>query len=470
MKNSEYDLIVLGGGPGGYVAAIRGAQLGMKVILIEGEHLGGICLNWGCIPTKALLRSSEVHHIVKNLDEFGFSAKEISFDISKVVKRSRNIAKQLSNGVQHLLKKNKVELLNGFGKILAKNGQLRNVEVKDKNGKVVNVAGKNVIIATGARARSLPNIEPDGNAIWTYREAMVPSALPKSLLIIGSGAIGVEFASFYNDMGVDVTLVEVLDRILPVEDHEISTFAKKTFIKQGIKIKTSSKVLDIKKVAKGIDVSIDANGVVDSLKVDKVILAVGIIANTEGIGLEKTKIKTERGHITIDQWCETDEPGIFAIGDVTGGPWLAHKASHEGVVCVEKIAGIKGAHPLNMQNIPGCTYSRPQIASVGMTQTEAESDGYEVKIGKFPFVGNGKAIALGEMEGFVKTIFDNKTGELLGAHMIGAEVTEMIQGYTVARTLETTEAELLGTVFPHPTLSEMMHESVLDAYGRAIHI
>ena len=470
MKNSEYDLIVLGGGPGGYVAAIRGAQLGMKVILIEGEHLGGICLNWGCIPTKALLRSSEVHHIVKNLDEFGFSAKEISFDISKVVKRSRNIAKQLSNGVQHLLKKNKVELLNGFGKILAKNGQLRNVEVKDKNGKVVHVAGKNVIIATGARARSLPNIEPDGNAIWTYREAMVPSALPKSLLIIGSGAIGVEFASFYNDMGVDVTLVEVLDRILPVEDHEISIFAKKTFIKQGIKIKTSSKVLDIKKVAKGIDVSIDANGVVDSLKVDKVILAVGIIANTEGIGLEKTKIKTERGHITIDQWCETDEPGIFAIGDVTGGPWLAHKASHEGVVCVEKIAGIKGAHPLNMQNIPGCTYSRPQIASVGMTQTEAESDGYEVKIGKFPFVGNGKAIALGEMEGFVKTIFDNKTGELLGAHMIGAEVTEMIQGYTVARTLETTEAELLGTVFPHPTLSEMMHESVLDAYGRAIHI
>ena len=470
MTNSEYDLIVVGGGPGGYVAAIRGAQLGMKVILIEGEHLGGICLNWGCIPTKALLRASEVHHIVKNLDEFGFSAKEISFDISKVVKRSRNVAKQLSNGVEHLLKKNKVELLNGFGKILDKNGQLRNVEVKDQNGNVVNIAGKNVIIATGARARSLPNIEPDGNAIWTYREAMVPNDLPKSLLIIGSGAIGVEFASFYNDMGVDVTLVEVLDRILPVEDHEISTFAKKTFIKQGIKIKTSSKVLGVKKDATGIDVSIDTNGVVDTLKVDKVILAVGIIANTEGIGLEKTKIKTERGHIVIDQWCETDEPGIFAIGDVTGGPWLAHKASHEGVVCVEKIAGIKGVHPLNTHNIPGCTYSRPQIASVGMTQAEAESDGYEVKIGKFPFMGNGKAIALGEMEGFVKTVFDSKTGELLGAHMIGAEVTEMIQGYTVARTLETTEAELLSTVFPHPTLSEMMHESVLDAYGRAIHI
>jgi len=470
MTNSEYDLIVVGGGPGGYVAAIRGAQLGMKVILIEGEHLGGICLNWGCIPTKALLRASEVHHIVKNLDEFGFSAKEISFDISKVVKRSRNVAKQLSNGVEHLLKKNKVELLNGFGKILDKNGQLRNVEVKDKNGNVVNVAGKNVIIATGARARSLPNIEPDGNAIWTYREAMVPNDLPKSLLIIGSGAIGVEFASFYNDMGVDVTLVEVLDRILPVEDHEISTFAKKMFIKQGIKIKTSSKVLGVRKDATGIDVSIDTNGGVDTLKVDKVILAVGIIANTEGIGLEKTKIKTERGHIVIDQWCETDEPGIFAIGDVTGGPWLAHKASHEGVVCVEKIAGIKGVHPLNTHNIPGCTYSRPQIASVGMTQAEAESDGYEVKIGKFPFMGNGKAIALGEMEGFVKTVFDSKTGELLGAHMIGAEVTEMIQGYTVARTLETTEAELLSTVFPHPTLSEMMHESVLDAYGRAIHI
>ena len=470
MTNSEYDLIVVGGGPGGYVAAIRGAQLGMKVILIEGEHLGGICLNWGCIPTKALLRASEVHHIVKNLDEFGFSAKEISFDISKVVKRSRNVAKQLSNGVEHLLKKNKVELLNGFGKILEKNGQLRNVEVKDKNGNVVNVAGKNVIIATGARARSLPNIEPDGNAIWTYREAMVPNDLPKSLLIIGSGAIGVEFASFYNDMGVDVTLVEVLDRILPVEDHEISTFAKKMFIKQGIKIKTSSKVLGVKKDATGIDVSIDTNGGVDTLKVDKVILAVGIIANTKGIGLEKTKIKTERGHIVIDKWCETDEPGIFAIGDVTGGPWLAHKASHEGVVCVEKIAGIKGVHPLNTHNIPGCTYSRPQIASVGMTQAEAESDGYEVKIGKFPFMGNGKAIALGEMEGFVKTVFDSKTGELLGAHMIGAEVTEMIQGYTVARTLETTEAELLSTVFPHPTLSEMMHESVLDAYGRAIHI
>ena len=470
MTNSEYDLIVVGGGPGGYVAAIRGAQLGMKVILIEGEHLGGICLNWGCIPTKALLRASEVHHIVKNLDEFGFSAKEISFDISKVVKRSRNVAKQLSNGVEHLLKKNKVELLNGFGKILDKNGQLRNVEVKDKNGNVVNVAGKNVIIATGARARSLPNIDPDGNAIWTYREAMVPNDLPKSLLIIGSGAIGVEFASFYNDMGVDVTLVEVLDRILPVEDHEISTFAKKMFIKQGIKIKTSSKVLGVKKDATGIDVSIDTNGGVDTLKVDKVILAVGIIANTEGIGLEKTKIKTERGHIVIDQWCETDEPGIFAIGDVTGGPWLAHKASHEGVVCVEKIAGIKGVHPLNTHNIPGCTYSRPQIASVGMTQAEAESDGYEVKIGKFPFMGNGKAIALGEMEGFVKTVFDSKTGELLGAHMIGAEVTEMIQGYTIARTLETTEAELLSTVFPHPTLSEMMHESVLDAYGRAIHI
>jgi dihydrolipoamide dehydrogenase len=470
MTNSEYDLIVVGGGPGGYVAAIRGAQLGMKVILIEGEHLGGICLNWGCIPTKALLRASEVHHIVKNLDEFGFSAKEISFDISKVVKRSRNVAKQLSNGVEHLLKKNKVELLNGFGKILDKNGQLRNVEVKDKNGNVLNVAGKNVIIATGARARSLPNIEQDGNAIWTYREAMVPNDLPKSLLIIGSGAIGVEFASFYNDMGVDVTLVEVLDRILPVEDHEISTFAKKMFIKQGIKIKTSCKVLGVKKDATGIDVSIDTNGGVDTLKVDKVILAVGIIANTEGIGLEKTKIKTERGHIVIDQWCETDEPGIFAIGDVTGGPWLAHKASHEGVVCVEKIAGIKGVHPLNTHNIPGCTYSRPQIASVGMTQAEAESDGYEVKIGKFPFMGNGKAIALGEMEGFVKTVFDSKTGELLGAHMIGAEVTEMIQGYTVARTLETTEAELLSTVFPHPTLSEMMHESVLDAYGRAIHI
>ena len=470
MKNSDYDLIVLGGGPGGYVAAIRGAQLGMKVALVEGEHLGGVCLNWGCIPTKALLRSSEVHHILKNLDEFGFSAKEISFDISKVVKRSRNVAKQLSSGVEHLLKKNKVELLNGFGKISDANGRLRNVEVKDKDGKLITVTGKNVIIATGARARLLPGIEPDGVSIWTYKEAMVPSALPKSLLIIGSGAIGVEFASFYNDMGVDVTLVEVLDKILPVEDQEVSSFAEQTFSKQGIKIKTSSKVLNLKKQAKSVDVSIETNGVVSSLKVDKVILAVGIIGNTEEIGLEETKIKTERGHIKINDWCETDEPSIYAIGDVTGGPWLAHKASHEGVLCVEKIAGIKGVHALNVQNIPGCTYSRPQIASVGMTQAEAESNGYEIKIGKFPFMGNGKAIALGEMEGFVKTIFDNKTGELLGAHMIGAEVTEMIQGYTVARTLETTEAELLSTVFPHPTLSEMMHESVLDAYGRAIHI
>ena len=470
MTNSDYDLIVLGGGPGGYVAAIRGAQLGMKVALVEGEHLGGVCLNWGCIPTKALLRSSEVHHILKNLDEFGFSAKEISFDISKVVKRSRNVAKQLSSGVEHLLKKNKVELLNGFGKISGANGRLRNVEVKGKDGKLTFVAGKNVIIATGARARLLPGIEPDGDSIWTYKEAMVPSALPKSLLIIGSGAIGVEFASFYNDMGVDVTLVEVLDKILPVEDQEISLFAEQTFSKQGIKIKTSSKVLDLKKQTKSVDVSIETNGVVSSLKVDKVILAVGIIGNTEEIGLEETKIKTERGHIKINDWCETDEPSIYAIGDVTGGPWLAHKASHEGVLCVEKIAGIKGVHALNVQNIPGCTYSRPQIASVGMTQAEAESNGYEIKIGKFPFMGNGKAIALGEMEGFVKTIFDNKTGELLGAHMIGAEVTEMIQGYTVARTLETTEAELLSTVFPHPTLSEMMHESVLDAYGRAIHI
>ena len=470
MTNSDYDLIVLGGGPGGYVAAIRGAQLGMKVALVEGEHLGGVCLNWGCIPTKALLRSSEVHHILKNLDEFGFSAKEISFDISKVVKRSRNVARQLSSGVEHLLKKNKVELLHGFGKISGANGRLRNVEVKDKDGKLTFVAGKNVIIATGARARLLPGIEPDGDSIWTYKEAMVPSALPKSLLIIGSGAIGVEFASFYNDMGVDVTLVEVLDKILPVEDQEISLFAEQTFSKQGIKIKTSSKVLDLKKQAKSVHVSIETNGVVSSLKVDKVILAVGIIGNTEEIGLEETKIKTERGHIKINDWCETDEPSIYAIGDVTGGPWLAHKASHEGVLCVEKIAGVKGVHALNVQNIPGCTYSRPQIASVGMTQAEAESNGYEIKIGKFPFMGNGKAIALGEMEGFVKTIFDNKTGELLGAHMIGAEVTEMIQGYTVARTLETTEAELLSTVFPHPTLSEMMHESVLDAYGRAIHI
>ena len=470
MMNSKYDLIVLGGGPGGYVAAIRAAQLGMKVVVVEREHIGGVCLNWGCIPTKALLRSSEVHHILKNLDDFGFHAKEVTFDIKKVVKRSRNIAKQLSNGVEHLLKKNKIDLLNGEGKLVAKTNKLRSVEVKTNDGDLVNLMGENVILATGARARSLPNISPDGKGIWTYKEAMVPEALPKSIVIIGSGAIGVEFASFYNDMGVDVTLVEVMDRILPVEDPEISDFAQKSFIKQGIKIKTSSKVLTVKTESQGLNVSVETNGRIENLKVEKTILAVGIIGNTDGLGLEGTNIQVNRGHIVVDQWCKTNEPGVFAIGDVVGAPWLAHKASHEGVLCVEKIAGVQGVHPLNINNIPGCTYSRPQIASVGMTENQAKATGYETKIGKFPFMGNGKAIALGEIEGFVKTIFDKKTGELLGAHMIGTEVTEMIQGYTIARTLETTEAELLNTVFPHPTLSEMMHESVLDAYDRALHI
>jgi dihydrolipoamide dehydrogenase len=470
MPNSNYDLIILGGGPGGYVAAIRASQLGMKVAIVEGEHIGGICLNWGCIPTKALLRSSEIHHIINNLDHYGFSAKEISFDIKKVVKRSRDVAKKLSSGVEHLLKKNRVDVVFGYGKLLGKSGKFRNVEIQVNNNEAKTISGKNVILATGARARSLPNIEPDGKIIWAYKEAMMPKSLPKSILIIGSGAIGVEFASFYNDMGTDVTIVEVLGRILPVEDPDISSFAEKAYLKQGIKIKTSSKVLSVQTGSNRVKVSVESEGKIEIIEVEKVILAVGIIGNTENIGLDSTNIKTDHGHIVVDEWCFTGEPGIYAIGDLVGAPWLAHKASHEGVLCVEKIAGIKEIHPLNTNNIPGCTYSRPQIASVGMSEPTAIAAGYDIKVGNFPFMGNGKAIALGEVDGFVKTIFDEKTGELLGAHMIGAEVTEMIQGYTIARTLETTETELLNTVFPHPTLSEMMHESVLDAYGRAIHI
>ena len=470
MPNSNYDLIILGGGPGGYVAAIRASQLGMKIAIVEGEHIGGVCLNWGCIPTKALLRSSEIHHIINNLDHYGFSAKEISFDIKKVVKRSRDVAKKLSRGVEHLLKKNRVDVVFGYGKLLGKSGDFSHVEIQVNNNEAKTITGKNVILATGARARSLPNIEPDGKIIWTYKEAMMPKSLPKSILIIGSGAIGVEFASFYNDMGTDVTIVEVLDRIVPSEDPDISLSAEKLFLKQGIKIKTSSKVSSVQTSLNGAKVSVVSKGKIEIIEVEKVILAIGIIGNTENIGVDGTNIKTNQGHIVVDEWCFTGEPGVYAIGDLVGAPWLAHKASHEGVLCVEKIAGIKGIHPLNTNNIPGCTYSRPQIASVGMSEPTAIAAGYDIKVGNFPFMGNGKAIALGEVDGFVKTIFDEKTGELLGAHMIGAEVTEMIQGYTIARTLETTETELLNTVFPHPTLSEMMHESVLDAYDRAIHI
>ena len=461
MADKEFDLIVVGGGPGGYVAAIRGAQLGMKTAVIEREHLGGICLNWGCIPTKALLRSSEVWHIVQNLKDYGLKADNLEFDLQAIVERSRGVAKQLSGGIAHLLKKNKIEVVMGEAK-LAGNGQ---VEVAG----VGTLSGKHIILAVGARPRSLPGLEADGDRVWTYREAMVPKEIPKSLLVVGSGAIGIEFASFYNDLGASVTVVEVMDRILPVEDEEISLMALKAFEKQGIKVLTGAKVADLKRKKDRVTASVEVDGKLETIDADRVIMAVGIVGNTEGVGLETTKVKVDRGHVVINEWCETDEPGVYAIGDVAGAPWLAHKASHEGVICVEKIAGVEGVHPLNKSLIPGCTYSRPQIASVGMTERAAKEAGYDVKVGKFPFLGNGKAIALGEPEGMVKTLFDVKTGELLGAHMIGAEVTELIQGYVVARTLETTEAELMHTVFPHPTLSEMMHESVLDAYGRAIH-
>ena len=465
MSQTEFDIIVIGGGPGGYVAAIRAAQLGMKTALVEANHLGGICLNWGCIPTKALLRSSEIHHLINHADAFGLKVSGVEFDIKKIVERSRGVAKQLSGGVAHLLKKNKVQVFDGFGKLAGK--QVVKVE---KDGKAVaELKSPNIIIATGARARALPGLEPDGKLVWSYREAMVPETMPKSLLVVGSGAIGIEFASFYRNMGAEVTVVEVMDRILPVEDEEISALARKQFEKQGMKIMAGAKVTKLDKGSNNVTCHVEAGGKTEKITVDRVIMAVGIVANTENLGLENTKVELDRGHIKTNEWLETAEKGVYAIGDVTGAPWLAHKASHEGVICVEKIKGEKGVHPMNKANIPGCTYCMPQIASVGMTEAKAKEAGYEVKVGRFPFMGNGKAIALGEPEGMVKTVFDAKTGELLGAHMVGAEVTELIQGYVVAKTLETTEADLMHTIFPHPTLSEMMHESVLDAYGKAIH-
>jgi dihydrolipoamide dehydrogenase len=457
--SENFDIIVLGGGPGGYVAAIRAAQLGLKAAVVERENLGGICLNWGCIPTKALLRSSEINHLLHNLKEFGFAADNIRFDLPAVVKRSRAVAKQLSSGVTHLLKKNKVAVFMGAGKLAGKN----TVTVGDKT-----LTAPHIILATGARARQLPGLESDGKLIWAYREAMVPPAMPKSLLVIGSGAIGIEFASFYRNMGAEVTVVEVLDRILNVEDAEISAFAHKAFEKQGIKIITSAKVTGATKGADNVTVTVEAKGATQKITVDRVISAAGIVGNVEDLGLEGTGVKVDRTHVLIDEFCRTGEPGVYAIGDIAGPPWLAHKASHEGVVCVEKIAGLH-PHPIDWTNIPGCTYCRPQVASVGLTEARAKETGHEVRVGRFPFIGNGKAIAMGEPEGMVKVVFDATTGALLGAHMIGAEVTEMIQGYAIARTLETTEAELIATVFPHPTVSETMHEAVLDAYGRVIH-
>ncbi|WCL52938.1 dihydrolipoyl dehydrogenase [Gimibacter soli] len=463
--SDTYDLVVVGGGPGGYVAAIRASQLGLKVACVEREHLGGICLNWGCIPTKALLRSAEVYHLMKHAKDFGLKAEGIGFDLEGIVKRSRGIANQLSSGIKHLFKKNKVVHIEGEAAIAGKGS----LSVKGKDGKTTAVSAKNIMIATGARARELPHLKADGELVWTYKHAMTPKTMPKSLLVIGSGAIGIEFASFYREMGAEVTVVEMMDRVLPVEDHEVSAFAADSFKKQGMKLMTSASVTELKKGKDSVTCVVDEKGKKTEITVDRVILAIGIAGNTEGIGLEKVGIKTDRGHIVTDEWGFTGVDGFWAIGDVTGAPWLAHKASHEGVIAVEKIAGLKGLHPMDKGNIPGCTYCRPQVASVGLTEEKAKAAGYELKVGKFPFIGNGKAIALGETEGFVKTIFDAKTGELLGAHMVGAEVTELIQGYVVARTLETTEAELMHTVFPHPTLSEMMHESVLSAYGRALH-
>ncbi len=464
---TQFDLVVIGSGPGGYVAAIRAAQLGMKTAVVEREHLGGICLNWGCIPTKALLRSAEVLRTLQHAADFGCTVEgKIGFDFAGIVKRSRKVADQLSNGVKFLLKKNKVAVVMGSGALAGK-GRVR---VTAADGTASELSARHIIVATGARARSFPGLEPDGERVWTYKEAMVPKAMPKSLLVIGSGAIGIEFASFYCALGTEVTVVEILDRILPVEDAEISELAAKAFERQGIKLRTKTTVSALAKQGAGVVASLkDTAGKTEKISVERAILAVGIVGNVEGIGLEKTGVKVEKGHIQVDRWCQTGEPGVYAIGDIVGPPWLAHKAMHEGVMCVEKIAGVKGVEPLDTSRVPACTYSHPQIASVGLTEAKAKENGRAIKVGRFPFIGNGKAVALNDTEGMVKTIFDAKTGELLGAHMIGPEVTEMIQGYGIARTLEATEAELMETIFPHPTLSEAMHESVLDAYGHALH-
>jgi dihydrolipoamide dehydrogenase len=462
--SQNFDLIVIGGGPGGYVAAIRGAQLGLKVAVVERDNLGGVCLNWGCIPTKALLRSAEIYHLMHRAGEFGLSVSNIKFDLKKIVDRSRTISKQLSSGIAHLMKKNKVTVISGHARLL---GQ-KKVEVT-QDSKKQTLTAPHIILATGARPRILPGLEPDQKLIWTSKEAMIPEGMPKDLLVVGSGAIGVEFASFYKTMGSNVTIVEIQDRILPVEDADISKIAQKDFEKQGMKIHTNTMVKNLEKGKNSVKATLDHKGKITTETFDRVIVATGIIGNTENLGLENTKVKADRNQIKTNEWCATDEPGVYAIGDVAGAPWLAHKASHEAIICVEKITNQPHAHPLNKLNIPGCTYSMPQIASIGLTETAAKEKGYKVRVGRFPYMANGKAIALGDAEGLIKTIFDDKTGELLGAHMIGSEVTELIQGYAVGKTLETTELELMQTVFPHPTLSEMMHEAVLDAYGKALH-
>jgi dihydrolipoamide dehydrogenase len=464
MAAKSFDMIVIGAGPGGYVAAIRGAQLGLNVAIVEREHMGGICLNWGCIPTKALLRSSEVFHLMERAKDFGLKAENIGYDLDAVVARSRGVSKQLNQGIGHLMKKNKVTTFMGEATIPAKG----KVSVKTDKG-VEELTAKNIVLATGARARELPGLEADGDLVWTYKHALTPKRMPKKLLVIGSGAIGIEFASFYNTLGADTTVVEVMDRVLPVEDAEISAFAKKQFVKQGMKIMEKTMVKKLDRGNGKVVAHIEANGKVTTEEFDTVISAVGIAGNVEDLGLEALGVKIDRTHVVVDEYCRTGVDGLYAIGDIAGAPWLAHKASHEGVMVAEHIKGMK-VHSVRPESIAGCTYCHPQVASVGYTEAKAKELGYDVKVGRFPFIGNGKAIALGEPEGMVKTVFDAKTGELLGAHMVGAEVTEMIQGYVVGRKLETTEEDLMETVFPHPTLSEMMHESVLDAYGRAIHI
>ena len=461
--SKSFDMIVIGAGPGGYVAAIRGAQLGLSVAIVEREHLGGICLNWGCIPTKAMLRTSEVFHLMHRAKEFGLKAEGIGYDLDAVVKRSRGIAKQLNSGVGHLLKKNKVTVVMGEATIPAKG----KVQVKTDKG-VEDLTAKNIVVATGARARELPGLEADGDLVWTYKHALVPNRMPKKLLVIGSGAIGIEFASFYNTLGADTTVVEVMDRILPVEDAEISGFAKKQFEKQGMTIREKAMVKQLDRGKGKVTAHIEQGGKVTKEEFDTVISAVGIVGNTEGLGLEALGVKVDRTHVVTNPMCRTGVDGIYAIGDIAGAPWLAHKASHEGVMVAELIAG-GHPHAVEADSIAGCTYCQPQVASVGLTEAQAKEKGFDIKVGRFPFIGNGKAIALGEPEGMIKTVFDAKTGAILGAHMVGAEVTELIQGYVVGRQLETTEEDLMQTVFPHPTLSEMMHEAVLDAWGRAIH-
>jgi dihydrolipoamide dehydrogenase len=479
MTNAEqkkYNIVVIGSGPGGYVAAIRAAQLGYSVAVVEKEHMGGICLNWGCIPTKALLRTSELYHLMQHADQFGITTSNIKFDFKKIVQRSRDVSAKLTQGVQYLMKKNKIDVIMGYGKL---NG-LGKISVRENGDrdskKIADIEADHIIFATGARARTLPGLEHDEKLVWSYRKAMVPDEMPKSLLVVGSGAIGIEFASFYKNLGAEVTVVEVMDRVLPVEDAEISKIAQKAFEKQGMKIKTGTTVSALKKGKNDVTATLKSkDGTTEELKVERVILAIGVVGNTENLGLEGTRVKVERAQIIVDEFSATDEKGIYAIGDVTTAPWLAHKASHEGVICVEKIAYDDGKldhkpHPMVKENIPGCTYCFPQVASVGLTEAKAKEAGINIKVGRFPLSANGKAIAMGETDGMIKTIFNAETGELVGAHLIGAEVTEMIQGFVIGKSAELTEADFMHTIFPHPTLSESMHESVLDAYAKAMHI